>query len=217
MADRRFDAQRFYDRFGARQDAQGFYELPALRDLQAHLELGAARAVVEFGCGTGRFGAELLATALPPEATYFGLDVSRTMVELTAGRLDPFGARAQVRQSDGSPHIDSADGSFDRFISNYVLDLLPEEDIRAVLDEAHRVLVPGGLLGVVSLTNGPGPVSRLVSTLWSGVHALSPRLVGGCRPIELLRFISPRQWTLTHRAIVTPYGVPSGIVVAVRT
>lgn len=217
MAKRRFNAQRFYDRFGAMQDTQGFYERPALHDLRAHVELGSARSVVEFGCGTGRFAAELLNTDLPPETTYLALDISRTMVELTAGRLNPFGTRAQVRQSDGSPRIDAADGAFDRFISNYVLDLLPDDEIRAVLDEAHRVLAPGGLLGVASLTNGPGPISRLVSTVWCAAHTLSPWLVGGCRPIELLRYISAPRWNLTHRAVVTPYGVPSEIVVAIRT
>lgn len=217
MTKQRFHAQRFYDRFGAKQDAQGFYELPALRDLESHLDLKTCRAVVEFGCGTGRFAAELLAGALPPDATYLGLDISRTMVGLTVERLGRFGSRAQVRQSDGSPRIDSPTGVCDRFISNYVLDLLPDEEIRSVLLEAHRLVIPGGMLGLVSLTHGPTPASWLVSTLWSGAHKVWPGLVGGCRPVELLRFVSPPQWTIKHRNIVTPYGVPSEIVVAIRT
>ncbi len=72
-------AARFYDLLGARLDTQAFYEAEALRDLVAHLELETCRSVMEFGFGTGRLAAELLSAHLPPNATYFGLDVSATM------------------------------------------------------------------------------------------------------------------------------------------
>ena len=154
-------AERFYDRFGAKLDTRSFYELPALRDLAKHLDLKTCRAVVEFGCGTGRFAAELLETSLSSQATYLGVDVSRVMVALTNRRLARYGRRAEVRKSDGTPHIGSPDGAFDRLICSYVLDLLPDDEIRSVLREAHRVLVPGGLLGLASLTNGrPGSYRR---------------------------------------------------------
>ena len=48
-------AERFYDRFGKKLDSQTFYEAPALNDLAAHLDLETCRAVLEFGCGTGRW------------------------------------------------------------------------------------------------------------------------------------------------------------------
>jgi cyclopropane fatty-acyl-phospholipid synthase-like methyltransferase len=64
------DAARFYDRLGSGLDTQGFYESRALRELAAHLNLETAQAVLEFGCGTGRFAAELLQTNLASTATY---------------------------------------------------------------------------------------------------------------------------------------------------
>ncbi len=207
-------AERFYDRFGAKLDTQSFYELPALRDLAKHLDLKTCRAVVEFGCGTGRFAAELLETSLPSQATYLGVDVSRIMVALTSRRLARYGRRAEVRKSDGAPKIDSPDGAFDRFICSYVLDLLPDDEIGTMLREAHRVLAPGGLVGLVSMTNGPTVTSRLVSTLWSKLHRISPWLVGGCRPVEIICFVASSEWKIDHRNIVTPFGVPSEIVVA---
>ena len=207
-------AKRFYDRLGAKLDTQSFYELPALRELAKHLELNRCRAIVEFGCGTGRFAAELLENQLPPEAISLGVDISTTMAALATARLARYGRRAEVRKSDGMPHIDSMDTVFDRFICTYVLDLLTDDESRAVLREAHRVLVPGGMLGLVSLTNGPTAMSRIVSTIWSGLHRLSPWLVGGCRPIEIVDFISAAEWSIDYRKIVTPFGVPSEIVVA---
>ena len=136
------------------------------------------------------------------------------MVDLAKSRLRLFGRRAEVRQSDGEPHIDAADGTFDRFICTYVFDLLPDDDIRAVLTEARRILTPDGLLGIVSLTNGPRTLSRLVSTVWRGLHHLSPWLVGGCRPISIRTFVSNGQWRISYANIVARFGIPSEIVVA---
>jgi SAM-dependent methyltransferase len=213
----RDEARRFYDRFGARQDRQAFYERPALEELADHLDLEAARAVVEFGCGTGRFAAELLRERLAPDATYLALDVSATMVELARARLAPFGERAQVRRTDGAARVDAPDGALDRFLSTYVLDLLSLEDIGAVLREARRVLRPGGLLGLVGLTPADRGVARVLSALWRGVHRLRPALVGGCRPLEIRRALAAEHWTLRHRGVVAPYAIASEVVVAIRT
>lgn len=210
------EARHFYDRFGARQDSQAFYERPALEGMLAHLALGEAGAVLEFGCGTGKLAAEMLAQNLGPECRYLGLDVSRTMVELARARIAPFGARAEIRQTDGAPRIEAADGSFDRFVSTYVLDLLPEDEMRAVLEEAHRVLAPGGRLGIASLTHGRSGVARVVTWAWQRIHRLRPALVGGCRPIEVADLLSEGDWKLRHRSVVSPYGIASEVVVAER-
>ncbi len=207
-------AEHFYDRLGSRLDTQAFYESPALHELAEYLELGACRSVVEFGCGTGRFAAELLESYLPPDARYLGVDISGTMVAITRKRLAAYEQRTEVRQSNGTARIDSQAGDFDGFICSYVLDLLSEEDIRAVLSEAHRILKPGGLLGLVSFTNGPTTFSWIISTTWKGLHRLSPIIVGGCRPIELGPFLSIAEWKIEHRNVVTPFGIPSEIVVA---
>lgn len=207
------EARRFYDRMGARQDTQEFYEGPALAELIAHLDLGGAPVVLEFGCGTGKFAAQML-ERMPPTATYLGVDNSGVMVALARERLAPFGARAAAGETDGSVSIDVPDAAFDRFVSNYVLDLLSETEIDLILEEAHRVLKPGGLIGLVSLTHGIRGWSRAVSWAWDRVHRLRPSLVGGCRPIEIVPRLDPQAWRIRHRSIVTPFAIPSEIVVA---
>ena len=52
---------------------------------------------------------------------------------------------------------------YDRFVSNYVFDLLSGEDIHALLKEAHRVLVPDGYLCASSLTEGLTPYNAMVA------------------------------------------------------
>ena len=212
----REQARRVYDRIGARQDTQAFYEDRATEILIQHGDFGAAHRVVEFGCGTGRFAVRLLSHHLPVDASYRGLDLSPTMVELSQARLATFGSRAEVILTDGSPPTSEPAASRDRFVSNFVLDLLSEDDIRAVVREAHRILIPGGLLCVSSLSSGAGAFSRLVSRAWSRVHALRPALVGGCRPLELLAWVPSQQWQIRHHSKLAPFGVPSEVVVAAR-
>jgi ubiquinone/menaquinone biosynthesis C-methylase UbiE len=209
-------ARAFYDRFGSRQDWQRFYEDRANADLIAQLSLQDAQAVFEFGCGTGRLAEMLLERALPSTAHYVGVDVSATMAALARKRLERFAPRAQIRLSGGETTLDLEADSFDRFLSTYVLDLLSLDDIHTLIDEAHRVLVAGGLLGVVSLTHGTSLFARIVEKVWTTAHALRPGLVGGCRPISLGELVGSAQWQIRHRREVTQLGIASEVMIAAK-
>jgi len=211
------DVRAYYDRFGAKQDSQGFYEEPALAELVRYAEFGGAARVFEFGCGTGRFAARLLADHLPAEATYLGCDLSPIMVGLAKRRLAAFGERARVEPAEGRVRFPLDDDSVDRVVATYVLDLLEEADIARFFAESHRVLLPGGRLAVASLTRGVNVASRVVAALWAGLFRLRPALVGGCRPIEPAAFVDPSAWRIVHRGIVTPFAVPSEVLVLATT
>ena len=207
-------ARAFYNRFGKKQDRQGFYEDRAIGALIAHGNFREATAVFEFGCGTGRFAETLLKDHLLPGAAYTGVDISQTMVSLAKARLAPFGPRADVRLTDGSLRFDFRPSSFDRFVSNYVLDLLAFDDIAEVLREAERLLLGGGMLGLVSLTHGFTPLSRIVVSLWRRIHALRPSLVGGCRPVSLTEFVTGPVWQVLFHDRFSSFGMPSEVLVA---
>ena len=207
-------AKRFYDRLGSAQDWQGFYENSAVNELIAHAAFDSAHSVFEFGCGTGALAARLLQDHLPSHARYVGLDISGTMVSLARERLKPWSERARVDQSDGTPCITQPDHSFDRFVSTYVFDLLAPDFIHQLLSEAHRLLVPGGKLCLVSMTFGASPLSRAVCWGWQGLWRLSPGIVGGCHPIELCEYASSNDWSLVYRATVTSWGISSEVVIA---
>jgi ubiquinone/menaquinone biosynthesis C-methylase UbiE len=210
----RFQAQRFYDRFGRKQDAQAFYESAALEDLIAHAAFEQAEKVFELGCGTGRFALRLLRKHLSPSASYLGIDLSRTMSDLAGQRISPYAERARVAQSDGAMHFPLADHSVDRVVSTYVLDLLSERDIRQAISEASRVLKASGRLCLVSLTHGVTLASQVVESLWSRVFQWHAAWVGGCRPIELDSFFDPKRWSIDYRNVVSQLGVPSEVIIA---
>ncbi|MGI9592906.1 MAG: class I SAM-dependent methyltransferase [Myxococcota bacterium] len=207
-------ARRFYDRLGSVQDWQWHFEQPAREVMVEHLAIEDATAVFELGCGTGRFAKDLLERRLPLEARYLAVDASDTMLRLSRAALGRFGARVEVRASDGEPRFDVPDGSFDRFLSTYVLDLLSPADIAAALGEAHRMLKPGGLLGLVSLTHGETPLARRIERLWLALHRRNPASTGGCRPLALSGHPSPEARELRHPQVVARFGIRSEVIVA---
>jgi len=210
----RSQAQAFYDHFGRKQDGQAFYEDKALDDLIDHAAFEQAETVVELGCGTGRFASVLLEKHLPPSASYLGIDLSKTMIDIAEQRISPYSERAKVVQTDGSPRFPLSDHSVDRVVSTYVLDLLSETDARQAISDARRVLRPSGTLCLVSLTEGVTFASRIIALLWSAAFRLRPSLVGGCRPIELESFLDRHRWSIDYRNVISQFGVPSEVVIA---
>jgi ubiquinone/menaquinone biosynthesis C-methylase UbiE len=208
------EARAFYDRFGAKQDSQAFYEATALNELIANGHFRSARSVFEFGCGTGRFAFELLQHQLPTDSVYHGVDISSTMVEIARARLAPFAARATASLAGAQPIIPLADASVDRVVATYVLDLLPDPAVRQVLAEAERVLRSGGMLCVAGITHGVDPLSRVVMGAWQWLFARNPMWVGGCRPTNLTDHLRGAQWRICFHDVVVAWGVASEVLVA---
>jgi ubiquinone/menaquinone biosynthesis C-methylase UbiE len=210
----RRETQRFYDRFGKKQDAQVFYEDAALEDLITHAKFETAQSVYEVGCGTGRLAERLLKRVLPSSASYTGTDISQVMISIARQRLMPYEKRTNLTQSNGSVHIELMENTVDRVLSTYVLDLLSDADIRSLIAEAYRVLKPDGRLCLVSLTNGVTIISKIVSTLWKILYKARATLLGGCRPVSLKSYLDQTLWTLKYHHVVVQYGVPSEVVIA---
>ena len=207
-------AARVYDRIGRLQDTQEPIERRAVDRLVALGRFDTATAVFELGCGTGTLAQRLLDHHLPPDATYVGLEVSRRMASLSRQRLEPWSSRARVIQTDGRLPLPVEEASADRFIAAYVFDLLPHDYALQVMREAHRILKPGGLLCVTSLTRGETSLARIVSSSWHGVWRVAPRLVGGCRPIDLEPLLENGQWTDLSTYVIQSWGFPSQLMVA---
>jgi len=213
---RRGELRAFYDRVGSRQDGQCWYEDVATAALAARADFEHASAVFELGPGTGRFAESVLRDRLPGGARWYGVDLSPVMVGLARERLASFGDRVRIDTTDGEPPLARADRAFDRFVANYVFDLLAPRQLEAMLAEAARLLADHGRLCVSGLTHGRGPLERGVASVWSAAHRLRPLAVGGCRPLRLADWLDPCLFHVEARVAVSRYGVPSEAVVARR-
>ena len=207
-------AKHYYDKFGSKQDKQGFYEDHALKMLIENGRFGNADSVFELGCGTGRFAEELLNSYLNGKAVYSGVDVSTTMLRLSKERLKRFGSRIRIETALDLPLSSVASSSIDRFIANYVLDLFSDEDASKTLEEAHRILSDEGLVCLTSITDGKNLITGFVSLMWDTVFKINPSLVGGCRPINLLSHLDPSKWKVVYHYIGSKFAVTSEVLIA---
>lgn len=148
------DAAALMDRiYGSQRhiyDVTRRYYLLGRDRLVADLAPQPGHRVLEIGCGTGR---NLLHAARHhPQAEFFGLDISRAMLETAASSIRRAGATGHIRlrcadATKFEPEALFGVARFDRVFIAYSLSMIP--DWQSVLDRALAALAPGGELHVV--------------------------------------------------------------------
>jgi SAM-dependent methyltransferase len=209
------EARRHYDDNVEKQDRQGWYEDNAFDLLLALGDFEHAQAILEVGCGTGRFAERLLRERLRDYAMYTGIDISPAMLAKAAARLAPFELRATLKPADVTLGLTEPGGSADRVIATYLFDLLSPAHSRHLLAELHRILRPNGLVCLASLTPETETGDTTVFTqLWMLVQRIWPWIVGGCRPVQLVPMLDRAKWKIIAQEIVRTRGLISEVVVA---
>jgi SAM-dependent methyltransferase len=129
------------------------------------LEPGAR--VVDVGSGAG-FDSFIAASQVGPTGHVVGVDMTAEMLEKSRATADALGY-VHVEFREGlAEALPADDGWADIVISNGVINLCADK--RAVFDEIHRVLRPGGRLQFADIANGrPVPPEALRDVdLWTG-------------------------------------------------
>lgn len=153
-------------------------ELRAVRTLIGLLEVEEGDSLLDLGTGTAVVLRELARSPRPP-GTVVGVDRSARM--LAHAPTLPAGWRL-VEGDAGALEFD--DASFDRVTASYLLHLLDAEERARIINEAARVLAPGGRLGTVTVAPAGGRISSL---LQRPIRALADRSTGvlaGLRPLD---------------------------------
>ncbi|MEA2124451.1 MAG: hypothetical protein QOI80_1233 [Solirubrobacteraceae bacterium] len=122
--------------FFAEVEAHRYASEPAIPEM-ADFARWSGRDVLEAGCGIGTDGLQFARAG----ANYVGMDFSPTAVDLARRRFADAGARGEFLHGS-IVELPFPDESFDLVYSNGVVHHLPTP--RAVIDEFHRVLRPGG-------------------------------------------------------------------------
>lgn len=176
------EAQRNYDRLSRWYDlfsGAGEFKL-GIKTLD-FMELPVGGAILEVGFGTGKLLLELI-RRVGKNGRVYGVDLSHGMCRFTRRRLGRAGVldRALLITGDGY-RLPIESGSMDGVFMGFTLELFDTPELTPVIQECHRVLKPGGQLGVVTLSASSQP--GFVERLYKKAHENWPRLVD-CRPID---------------------------------
>lgn len=146
-ADRAAEAQRFFERNASRWD-----ELRSLHVPVAEVNAAIFKALgdhplgrlLDIGTGTGH----MLEVLAPTAESALGIDRSPEMLRFAREKLAGAGIPAELRQADMYA-LPMEDASFDTVVLHQVLHYAQHPE--AVIAEAARVLVPGGVMLVIDV------------------------------------------------------------------
>ena len=146
----------------------------AWRRLLARSLVRPGDRVVDVGCGTGDL-AFACAQAGAREVT--GVDFAPQMLELARAKARGHAAALSFALADATS-LPFADRSLDVWCAAFVLRNIPQLD--AALEEAHRVLRPGGRIGVLDIPRVEGGALAPLARLYlERVVPLLGRLISG--------------------------------------
>jgi ubiquinone/menaquinone biosynthesis C-methylase UbiE len=199
-------AKRIYNLLGPYYDWFEFYEGRAKSRALELLQLAPGQCVLNAGLGTGKQHLDIQ-TRINPDGVAHGFDLSPRMALLAKARTGSPICEADVR------YLPYASQRIDRIYSAYVMDLIPSPDLISVLAEYKRVLKPGGLAVILSLTEGVSLQSKVFVSAWKLAYAVSPITCAGCRPLELKPVAEKAGFRTIKREVVVQLGIPSEILV----
>lgn len=143
-----------------------------------------------------------------------GVDLSPGML-LEAEKAVREAGVANVRlQEADARRLPFPDDHFDVLYNSYMLDLIPLEEMGAVLVEFHRVLKPGGRLVLVNMSKPhPGRITWYERLYQMLPERWVPRTIGVCRPVVMEGHVREAGFRQVEREYV-PNIMPSEIVTA---
>jgi len=132
-----------------------------------HRTLEAGEYVVDLGSGAG-FDCLLAGRAVGDRGHVIGVDMTAEMLEKSRSLAEHTGASNVEFRHGYLEALPVDDGWADVVIANGVINLCPDKE--AALDEAWRVLKPGGVMQFADIANGqevPEEAKRHID-LWTG-------------------------------------------------
>ena len=121
---------------------------------------GAARRLVDLGCGFGKSTRPFYADHRGLDVT--GVELSVPCLKLAARTAEQDQARnVRFRQADAAA-TGLADGAYDVVTSTMLLHEMPPAHIERMLHEAHRLLAPGGLSIHLDFLTDDDPFRRFI-------------------------------------------------------
>jgi ubiquinone/menaquinone biosynthesis C-methylase UbiE len=207
----REDISALYDRIAPIYDTWG--RLTESRARNRAIELAAIRdgqKILEVAVGTGLAFYEIVKRN--PNGTNTGIDISPKMLNRAKNRLLELEDAQYSLITGDAFNLEAKDDSVEILVNNYMFDLIALDDMDKLLAEMKRVLKKGGRLVLVNMTRG----ERFGSNIYDHLYRLHPRLMGGCRSVQLAPLLRRHGFNVVVREYHQQMLFPSEVILALK-
>jgi len=208
------EARQFYDRISRFYDYfPAVFERKYAEMALERLSVQEGERVLEIGSGSGHC-LKRIAQSVGQRGKAYGIDISSGMLAVTKRRLEQAQVTGRVDLCCGdAASLPYGDNTFDAVFMSFVLELFGTPEIPRVLEEAKRVLIAGGRLGLVSMSKEDG--GSMLLSLYEWAHRKWPNSFD-CRPIYVGLSLIDAGYRIETQQKMRLMGLPLEIAVAVN-
>ena len=166
--------------------------------------------ILEVAVGTGLGFYEIVQRN--PNGTNIGVDISPGMLQKAEKRLGQLIAANYELKIGNAFSLEAQDECFDLLVNNYMFDLIAFDDMDTILKEFKRVLIKGGKLILVNMTEG----ESFGSGIYRLIYRISPKSFGGCRAVKLSDRLQQHGFEVKLREYHQQWWFPSEVILACK-
>ena len=194
----------FYDVWGYFTESKARYRALELAKIHNN------QSVLEVAVGTGLMFSDIVQRNSKGEN--IGIDISQGMLSKAKRRLSKQQNENYSLSIGSAFNLKVKDASIDMLVNNYMFDLIPFNQMDSVIDEFNRVLKQNGKLLLINMTKS----ERFGASLYENLYSLSPRLMGGCRGVQLTDLLTQHGFRIEVREYIQQMLFPSEVILAYK-
>ena len=173
-------------------------------------EIEDGLTILDVAVGTGILFNQIL--KINPNGNNIGIDVSKGMLTKAKAKLLKQSNQNYSLNIGSAFDIKMDKHTVDILFNSYMFDLIPFNQMGAILDEFFRVLKPGGKLVMVNMTKA----ERIGAGLYERIYRIYPSIMGGCRGIQQYNSLNKNGFKVIIREYVQQMLFPSEVILATR-
>ena len=166
--------------------------------------------ILDVAVGTGNLFNQILKRN--PNGNNLGIDISKGMLTKAKAKLSKQPRKNYSLEIGTAFDIQMDENSVDILFNNYMFDLIPFNQMGAVIDEFFRVLKPSGKLVLVNMTKA----ERIGAGLYERIYRIFPSLMGGCRGVQQNNILTEYGFKVISREYVQQMLFPSEVILATK-
>ena len=171
-------------------------------------EIQDGQSILEVAVGTGLMFNEIVKRN--SHGQNVGIDISEGMLSRAETRLAKQNSENYSLSIGSAFDLKVGDASVDMLVNNYMFDLVPFNQMDKIIGEFKRVLKRNGKLILINMTKS----ESFGGGLYENVYRLSPRILGGCRGVQMTDLLTQHGFKIEVREYIQQMLFPSGFIIA---